>query len=77
MGTKYVSKDFEGKSNLLKKGFELGLEDLFLLIEAKRQSFYFFTFLPSTVMKPQPQHRESQPHHIDTLKSLTTKGNKV
>ena len=69
MDTKHILKDFEGKSNLLKKGFKLGLEDLFLLIEAKKQStFNFFTFLPSTVMKPHPQHRESHPHHTDTLK---------
>ena len=44
VGTKPVLKDFEGKSNLLKKRFKHCLEDLFLLIEAKRQSFYF---LPS------------------------------
>ena len=30
-GKKHVLKDFEGKVNLLKKGFKLTLEDFFLL----------------------------------------------
>ena len=72
MGTKHVLRDFESNSNLLKKGFKLGLEDLFLFIEAIRQSSYFLPFFPVQIkpqgITPQGIKSSSHPHYTDTLK---------
>ena len=68
MDTKHVLKDFEGKISLLKKGFKLILEDLFLLIEAIKQSFNFFTFSSQYSNETTEQGITSHPHHTDTLK---------